>query len=146
MKTRRLGTALLALALALSSLGSGQPHRLEASCSRGWIKFWGGGKVHLEGKGTLLIKNASNLHVDVKGTWGRKTDLLDGTQYMYFEGTVDSVGPGAHLEIRGWNLRITVHGRGKAHFRGLGAYRLNDGPEVPWTDNPDKWTKVEFKK
>jgi hypothetical protein len=146
MRSPRIGAALLALFLALAPLAAGQPHRLEASCSRGWIKFWGAGKVHLEGKGSLLIKNASNLQVEVKGTWGQKTDLMDGSQYMHFEGTVDSIGPGAHFEIRGWNLGLSVHGRGRARFRGLGTYRLDDGPEIPWTDDPDKWTKADFRK
>lgn len=142
---RRTAVLLLSTFLSLLPLAAGGPHRLEATGSRGWMKFWGEGKVHLEGKGTLLVKNASNLQLDVRGRWGEKFDLMDGAEYRHFEGSVDSIGPGAHLEMRGWNLRLTVVGKGKAHFRGEGTVRLDGGPETPWTGHPDKWTKVKFR-
>jgi len=142
---RRLLALGLSLLFGLLPLAAGAPHRLEARGDHGWMKFWGQGKVHLEGKGTLLVKNASNLQMDIRGTWGEKFDLMDGAEYRHFEGSVDCIGPGAHLEMRGWNLRLTVVGKGKAHFRGEGTVRLDDGPERPWTSHPDKWTKVKFR-
>ncbi|MEW5765058.1 MAG: hypothetical protein ACOYXN_08600 [Acidobacteriota bacterium] len=144
MKARRLGTAALALALALVSLGAGPAHRFEASGSRGWIKFSGGGRIRLEGKGTLKIRNASNLQLEVQGTWGSLEPVLDGADYYHFQGSVDSVGLGGRFEIRGWDLRLTVHGRGKARFRGEGSCRLDEGQAIPWTDHPERWTKVDF--
>lgn len=144
MRPRRLGTALLVVCLFVTPLAAGRAHRFEASGPRGWIKFSGGGKVHLEGKGTLKIRNASNLRLEVRGTWGSMEPVLDGMDYYQFEGSVDSVGLGGRFEIRGWNLRLTVHGRGEARFRGEGLCRLDEGQAIPWTDHPERWTRVDF--
>ncbi len=146
MKRKRLAIAVVVLLVCLAPLAAGRAHLLIAHGSHGWIRFWGTGKVHLSGRGTLVIKNRSNLFLKIHGKWGKLKKTADGGNYYHFKGSVDSIGPGAHLEIRGWNLGIRVKGFGKAHFRGAGSYTLDGGEPVQWKDVPGRWTKISFRR
>lgn len=142
----------LCLTLAISGprapMAEGAPHTISAKGGHGWMKFWsdGPGKVRVAGKGSLTIQNLSRLDLKVDGTWGEKRDLPDGVAYTHFEGSVESVGIGAHIEIRGWNLELSAKGKGKAHFQGEGMVRVDDGAEKAWPGEmtPHGWLKVHF--
>ncbi len=146
MRITRALVAAGALALAAAALAGG-PHVLKGKGSSGWIKYWGNGTVQLSGRGTLTIKNQSNVTLDVDGTWGETEKITDGVVYTHFKGTVKAVGLGAHVEIRGWDLEIYAKGQGKAHFQGVGTASLDGGPEEPWPQDQthNGWLKLNFR-
>jgi hypothetical protein len=151
---RILALALLALlALAFEPLAKDKhegPHVLTAKGAHGWIKFSssGPGTARIAGKGSLTIENASRQQLKVEGTWGEKSSLPDGVKYTHFEGSVEAVGIGVQMEMRGWNLELSAKGRGgKAKFQGEGTAKLDDGPEQPWpgADNSThSWLKYSY--
>ncbi len=151
---RIVALALIALfALTLAPLAKDRhqgPHLLTAKGTHGWIKFSqsGPGSVRVAGKGSLEITNASQQQLKVEGTWGEKTDLVDGVKYTHFEGSAEAVGIGVDIEIRGWNLELSAKGKGgKAKFQGEGTAKLDDGPEKPWpgADNSThSWLKISY--
>jgi hypothetical protein len=143
--------ALLALAFEPFAKDKHQgPHVITAKGSHGWIKFTasGPGSARVAGKGSLTIENASQQQLKVEGTWGEKASLPDGVRYTHFEGSVEAVGIGVQLELRGWNLEFSAKGRGgKAKFQGEGTAKLDDGPEQPWpgADNSThSWLKISY--
>lgn len=143
---RAPGAVLLFAALAVAALAGGA-HVLSGKGPQGWIRYWGNGTVVLSGRGTLTVKNASNLTVTLDGTWGEKETLADGAVYTHFQGSVKAVGMGAHLEIRGWDLEISAKGNGKAWFQGIGTSTLDGGParEWPHEQTHQSWLKIHFR-
>lgn len=143
----RLLTALAATLLALGITAGSGPHDLVAQGDMGWMKVWGDGTIEMSGKGTLTVKNESNLQLEMNGTWESVKRIQDGAVYAHFEGSVRSVGLGAHIELRGWNLRLTMRGRGKAHFQGYGTAALDGGPARPWPNDQthNGWLKLSFR-
>lgn len=151
---RILALALLALlALAFEPFAKDKhegPHVLTAKGSHGWIKFSasGPGSARVAGKGSLTIENVSQQQLKVEGTWGEKSSLPDGVKYTHFEGSVEAVGIGVQMELRGWNLEFSAKGRGgKAKFQGEGTAKLDDGPEQLWpgADNSThSWLKISY--
>jgi hypothetical protein len=146
VKVLRASVAVLLAAAAVAAL-AGAAHVLEGKGTQGWIRYWGNGTVTLSGRGTLTVKNESNLEVTLDGTWGEKKGLADGVVYTHFEGTVKAVGLGAHLEIRGWDLEIHAKGYGKAWFQGMGSTTLDGGPprEWPHEQTHQSWLKLSFR-
>ena len=146
---RGRATMAAALAAAFLSLGvaAGGPHVLSARGTHGWIRYSGEGKVTLSGRGTLVVKNESNLQITLDGTWGHKEKVADGAIYTQFKGTLHSIGPGAHLEIRGWDLALDVKGRGKAWFQGHGTVVLDGAPAQAWPEDQthNGWLKLKFR-
>jgi hypothetical protein len=141
VRTAVAAVFLLGLSLAAVS----PPHVLEASGSHGWLKFWGDGTAMLSGRGTLTIQNASRQQIEMKGTWEKVDKLPDGATYWSFNGSVHTIGIGAHLELRGWDLSLQAKGPwGKAWFRGEGTVALDGAQAQPWVDHPDKWLKVKY--
>jgi hypothetical protein len=138
--------AALAILLASAILASGPDiHELSVRGSHGWLKFKGIGKIHLEGRGTLVVKNVSNMNLDLQGTWDRIDPQADGATYWGFKGSLDAYGTGINVDLRGWDQVMTFRGReGRAWMRGEGTYSLDGGPDLPWVDHPDKWAKVTF--
>ena len=116
---RILALALLALlALAFEPFAKDKhegPHVLTAKGSHGWIKFSasGPGSARVAGKGSLTIENVSQQQLKVEGTWGEKSSLPDGVKYTHFEGSVEAVGIGVQMELRGWNLGVQRQGTGR---------------------------------
>jgi hypothetical protein len=151
---RILALALLALlALAFEPFAKEKhqgPHVLTAKGSHGWIKFSasGPGTTRVSGKGSLTIDNASLQQLKVEGTWGEKSSRPDGVKYTHFEGSVETVGIGVQIELRGWNLELYAKGGGgMAKFQGEGTAKLDDGPEQPWpgADNSiHSWLKISY--
>lgn len=143
----KFAVALL-LGAALIPLPAAAPHTLQAKGAHGWIKFRasGSGSVRASGKGSLTIQNASGLQIKVEGTWGEMQKHPDGVTYTHFEGSVECIGIGADIEIRGWNLELSAKGNGKARFQGEGTTRVDDGPEQAWPGDMthQKWLKVSF--
>ena len=142
-----LGLILL-LALSLLPVSAAGPYAIKAKGAHGWIKFWarGSGSVRMSGKGSLTIQNAMNLQIKIDGTWGEMKKLTDGVTYTHFEGSVECIGIGAHMEFRGWNLELSAKGNGKAHFQGEGTVQVGDGPEQPWPGDMTHqgWLKVHY--
>jgi hypothetical protein len=147
MRVSRLLAALLAGLFALALTAGSGPHDLAAQGDMGWMKVWGDGTIELSGKGTLTVKNESNLQVTINGTWESAKNISDGTIYNRFEGSLRSVGLGAHFELRGWNLRLAMRGRGKAHFQGYGTASLDGGEAIPWPADQthNRWLKLTFR-
>ncbi len=144
MNRRRTLAILTGTVLGLALLAAVPVHRLEASGSHGWIRFRGTGKVVISGRGTFIVKNRSNLLLTIHGTWGKKKTYADSVTYTHFKGSVESMGPAGILEMRGWDLALSVKGRGKAWFRGEGTYSLDGAPAKPWVNDMTKWAKVKF--
>lgn len=146
-QAKRLAVALL-LGAVLVPVAAAAPHTIQAKGAHGWIKFWasGSGSVRVSLKGSLTIENASGLQIKVDGTWGEMKKHPDGVTYTHFEGSVECIGIGAHMEIRGWNLELSAKGNGKAHFQGEGTARVDDGPEQPWPGDMthQKWLKLHY--
>lgn len=143
--------ALLALALVPFAKDKHQgPCVLKAHGPRGWIKFSasGPGKVRVAGKGSLTLENVSQQQLKIDGTWGEKRSLPDGVVYTHFEGSVEAVGIGISLEMRGWNLEFESSGKGgKAKFQGEGTAQLDDGPVQAWPaadDTTHGWLKITY--
>ena len=143
----RLGGALAAALFALALTAGSGPHDVVAQGDQGWIKVWGDGTIELSGKGTLTVKNESNLQMTMDGTWGDVKKIQDGAVYSHFEGTVRSIGLGAHLELRGWHLKLKMRGRGKAHFQGYGTTAVDGGPPEAWPNEQthNGWLKMKFR-
>ena len=139
-------SAFFIIALCVAPLSSSNSHHLTAEGSPGWIRFWGNGTVTLSGKGTLIVKNMSNMRFEVKGEHVESNKIADGFEYRHFEGSVSAVGMGMHMELRGWNLKIDVEGSGKAHFSGKGTYSLDGKAPVKWAEKYGDWTKIRFRK
>lgn len=137
---------LLFVILCAAPFSSGHSHHLIAHGSHGWVRFWGLGKVHLSGRGTLTVKNASNLRLKIDGKHTEEKKLADGFEYRHFQGSVESIGPGAHLELRGWDIKLEINGFGKAYFHGKGSYTLDGNAPVKWPEKPGAWKKVRFRK
>ena len=133
---------LMCLFVSLAWASNPDVHTFEANLSRGFIRYWGNGDVHVEGKGTLTIKNLSVVDSDVKGTLGEQKKIADGVVYTHFEGSCDVKGRGAHVEIRGWNLKIKATGQGKAWIKGEGTWKFDD-QSGEWKS--DKWKKFTFR-
>ena len=89
------------LAAAFATMAGSGPHTLHAQGAHGWVKFWadGPGTVRVAGKGSLTVENASNQQMKVDGTWGEMRKLPDGAAYTHFEGSVECIGIGAHIEM-----------------------------------------------
>ncbi len=147
MRPLRLLGAAAALAFSLGMVAGGSSHTLVAKGDSGWLKFWGHGTVDISGKGQLIVKNESNGQMTINGTWGEKQDITDSAIYTHFEGSVHSIGPGQHFEMRGWNLSLQVKGFGKAWFQGVGTTTLDGGPEQAWPKDEvhNGWLKVKFR-
>ncbi len=145
---RRLALVAAALLATLALAASGQAHHLKGQGSQGWIRYWGNGTVHLSGRGTLTLKNLSNLQVEMKGEWKSERKIADGAVYTGFSGSVTAVGLGAHVEIRGWDLAIEAKGQGKAWFQGMGSVSLDGGAEQPWPveQTAHAWLKLRFRR
>ncbi len=147
---RRLAAVAFCLLLAgaFASFAAAGPHSLRAKGAHGWIKFWasGSGTVRVSGKGSLTVQNVSNLQVKMDGTWGEMQKHPDGATYTHFEGSMECIGIGAHIEIRGWNLELSAKGSGKARFQGEGTVQVDDGPEQAWPNGMTHqgWLKVHF--
>ncbi len=146
-RTLCLGVFFL-LAVALLPVSAAAPHTLKAKGAHGWVKFWarGSGSVRVSGKGSLTIENASNQQIKLEGTWGEMKKLPDGASYTHFEGSVECIGIGAHIEMRGWNIELSAKGSGKAHFQGEGTAQVDDGPGQPWPGDMthQRWLKVHY--
>ena len=146
MKIRFAAAALLLVALATLA-GNPAIHNFEAKGKGGWIKFWGGGEVWLEGRGSLLIKNLSSMNIKNEGKWERQKDMADSVQYFNYEGKMYIMSPrGIHLEIRGWDLSIRTKGQGEAWLQGDGTYTL-DGETGEWDKRAqeNRYKKLHFK-
>ena len=144
---RFAATALCILfAAALVPMAKGGPHTAVAKGEFGWIRVWGHGTVNVSGKGTLMLSNVSNVQIKIDGTWGEKTETVDGAEYRHFEGSVHSIGTGQHLEIRGWNLTLDTKGDGKVWLQGRGTISIDGGPDQAWPEDQThaKWLKVKY--
>jgi hypothetical protein len=145
MNRGRALALLTGLLLGMALLAAVPVHTLEAKGSHGWIRFKGTGKVVISGRGTFIVKNRSNLMLTFHATWGERQTFADSVRYTHFKGSVESAGPAGILEMRGWDLALSVKGRGKAWFRGEGTYSLDGAPPKKWINDPSKWVKVKFK-
>lgn len=145
MNRRLMACAGLLLALATLA-GNPKIHEFEAKGSRGWIKYWGNAHVFLEGRGTLTIRNLSYMNIKNDGKWGEEKSLADGIEYTHFEGKVEIIGRGIHVELRGWDLSLKARGQGAAWLQGEGTYTLDD-EKGEWdkraTEN--KFKKLHFR-
>ena len=141
----RSAATVLGLVLAVAVLAGG-PHVLEAKGSQGWMRYWGDGTVHLSGRGTLTVKNASNVQVTMDGKYGEVQNIADGAVYTHFEGSLTSIGMGGRFELRGWDLAMHCKGKGHAWFQGMGATSVDGGADQPWPSDQlhNKWLKVGF--
>lgn len=145
MSRGRISAIIAGAFLGMALLAAVPVHTLEAHGSHGWIRFKGTGKVVISGRGTFIVKNRSNLMLTFHAKWGEKKIYADTVKYTHFKGSVESVGPAGILEMRGWDLALSVRGRGKAWFRGEGTYSLDGAPPEKWINDPAKWAKVKFK-
>jgi hypothetical protein len=141
-------TAALLLLVALATL-AGNPaiHNFEAKGKHGCIRFWGGGEVWLEGRGSLLIKNLAYMNIKNEGKWERQKDMADSVQYYNFEGKMYiQARAGIHLELKGWDLSIRSKGQGEAWLQGEGTYTLND-EKGEWDNRAkeNRYKKLHFK-
>jgi len=143
---RRIGifSAVLALCLmAPFSMAKGPKHHFEARGSSGVVRYWGNGTVHLEGRGTVKIRNLSKIRIDIDAEYGEVETITDGKIYHHFDGILTASGLGGHLEIRGWDIRLEADGFGKAWVKGReGTWNL-DGESGTWPEK--KWKKIKFR-
>jgi hypothetical protein len=143
----RIATAVLLLVALATLAGNPAIHNFEAKGKNGRIKFWGGGEVWLEGRGSLLIKNLSSMNIKNEGKWERQKDMADSVQYTNFEGKMYiQARAGIHLDFRGWDLSLRSKGQGKAWLQGEGTYTLN-GESGEWDKRAqeNRYVKLHFK-
>jgi len=144
MRIRIAAIAVLVLFLSLGAITESRAHHFEASAPAGELRFWGDGTCIVEGRGTLFIRNLNNLRVEIEAEYGEVETITDGNIYHHFEGTMTVRGKGGHVEIRGWDLKMSVTGKGKAWVRGeVGNWTLDgEGGGFP---PKKKWKKIYFR-